>query len=79
VDLVGAAQCVHRSFRSALEMKFHQDVADMVTGRLNADEQPLGYLTVGEAFTEEIENLKLSLRETRISLRPRPTAAVEGS
>jgi hypothetical protein len=58
------------SFRPALEMKLHQDVADMMTGRLNAEEQSLGYLTVGEAFAEEIENLKLSLRETRIALAP---------
>jgi len=60
-------------------MKLHQHVADMVTRRLDTDEQPLRYLTVREAFAEGVENLELPLGQAGVTLRSRPPATVEGS
>jgi hypothetical protein len=51
LGMTGLSNCVDGGFRPALETKFHQDVADMMTGGLCAYEEAFGDLGIAQALT----------------------------
>src|SRR6266545_6932230 len=60
---------------AAANSELGEDVADVVAGRLGADEQPLGDLGVGESLGDEPEDLLLPLAQLVHS--PRAGAAAD--
>src|SRR5215211_6216034 len=62
---------------SASQSELRKDVAYVVAGGLDADEEALCDLTVGEPFRDEAQNLDLSLRQQLEVLRARPASHTE--
>src|SRR5215218_2487755 len=62
---------------SASQSELRKDVAYVVAGGLDADEEALCDLTVGEPFRDEAQNLDLSLRQQLEVLRARPASHSE--
>jgi hypothetical protein len=50
-------------FSAAAEAEFAEDLADMVFGRLGADDEALGDLTIGQALCQQFQHLYLALGE----------------
>src|SRR3954464_6086053 len=73
--LSGSSRCGRRDGRglgAAADPELGEDAADVVLGRLGADEQALADLGIGQAGAEELEHVPLALAETLDRLGPHP-------